>query len=582
MSLLLNVIYAAHAQGTHHKLALDALRHVDGTDASRWINLILSHHSAYLTGSKAPDDDFRDFRNHVLHVHEDFWGGAVDSVHHWYGQLIDHLRGEEWKDAAYAAGVLSHYFSDPHMPFHTAQSESEGAVHRAAEWSVSKSYESLRALIQSDLGGYPQLAFPSSDDWLGDMVRAGAIQANAFYESLIDHYNLEVGVKNPPAGLDDYSRKAVAKCLAHATVGLAMIFERAFEESAVVPPDMTMTLPAILATVNVPIRQVLNKMADMTERKEVDAIYREVQDTGKAVQSLPESEKLVRQFHAAEVRKIPLAVLNREQVRVAGSKWTSPNPSATEPTSDSTPSQNVQQSDTRAKVSIAARMAAAGASVMPARIAALATRTMAMQQAAPKGDPLNTAVTGTSATAAVDVTATRGPVAANVQQQVTIPIASTMANSAASRRLRVFLKLDSPIVDAPSIGPKTATRFHELQMPRVSDLLQADVNELAAQMNVRHITADVLREWQDQSRLMIRVPGLRGHDAQLLVAAGVRDRMTLRRANADDLTAKVQAVAETAQGRSILRESAVPDVREVTLWIEAAGLEADSGFQKAG
>jgi hypothetical protein len=581
MSLLLNVIYAAHARGTHHKLALDALRHVDGADASRWINLILSHHSAYLTGSKAPDDDFRDFRNHVLHVHENFWGGAVDSVHHWYGQLIDHLRGEEWKDAAYAAGVLSHYFSDPHMPFHTAQSESEGAVHRAAEWSVSKSYESLRALIQSDLGGFPKLAFPTSEDWLGDMVRAGAIQANAFYESLIDHYNLEVGAKDPPAGLDEYSRKAIAKCLAHATVGLSMILERAFEESAVAPPDMTMTLPAILATVNVPIRQVLNKMADMSERKEVEAIYREVQDIGKAVQSLPESEKLVRQFHAAEVRKIPLAVLNREQARVAGSKWTSPHLIATEPTSGSTPSENAQESDTRVKVSIAARLAAAGASVMPARIAALATRTMAQRQKAPKGTLSNAAVAGTSA-AAVVVAAAQGSVVGNPAQEVTIPITSAMANSAATRRSRVFLKLDSPIVDAPSIGPKTAARFHELQMPRVSDLLQADVNELAAQLNVRHITADVLREWQDQSRLMIRVPGLRGHDAQLLVAAGVRDRMTLRRANADELAAKVLAFAETAQGRSILRECTVPDVREVTSWIDAAGAEAESGVQKAG
>jgi len=581
MSLLLNVIYAAHARGTHHKLALDALRHVDGGDASRWINLILSHHSAYLSGSKAPDDDFRDFRNHVLHVHENYWGGAVDSVHHWYGQLIDHLRGEEWKDAAYAAGVLSHYFSDPHMPFHTGQSESEGAVHRAAEWSVSKSYESLKALIQSDLGGYPQLAFPSSDDWLGEMVRAGAALANAFYEPLIDHYNLEVGIKDPAAGLDEYSRKAIASCLAHATVGLSMILERAFEESAVVPPDMTMALPAILATVNVPIRQVLNKMAEMQERREVEAIYREVQDTGKAVQSLPESEKLVRQFHAAEVRKIPLAVLNREQVRAAGSKWTSPNPIPTEPTSAPAASLKVQQSGAGAKVGIAARMAAVGASVMPARIAALAARTMAEQQAAPKGDPVNTTVAGASSAAAL-VAAAQRPAAESQPDEATIPIAGAVAGSAAIRRPRFYLKLDSPIVDAPSIGSKTAARFHELQMPRVSDLLQADVNELAAQLNVRHITADVLREWQDQSRLMIRVPGLRGHDAQLLVAAGVRDRMTLRRANADELTAKVQAVAESAHGRSILREGAAPDVREVTSWIEAAGIEADPGVQKAG
>ena len=216
MSLLLNVITASHARSTHHKLALDALTHLQGADSGRWTDMILSQHVAYLQGSKAPDDDFKDFKNHVLHVRENYWGGAVTSANHWYGQMIDHLRAAEWKEAAYAAGVLSHYYSDPLMPFHTGQTESEGAVHRAAEWSVTKSYEKLRDLIRQELGGYPQIPIPSAQDWLSEMVRSGARMSNQYYEVLIDHYNLELGVRNPPAGLDRVAQEAVARCLAHA------------------------------------------------------------------------------------------------------------------------------------------------------------------------------------------------------------------------------------------------------------------------------------------------------------------------------------------------------------------------------
>ena len=70
MSLLLNVIFASHARSTHHKLALDALRHLQGDEAAQWADVLISQHAAYLGGAKAPDDDFKDFKNHVLHVKE--------------------------------------------------------------------------------------------------------------------------------------------------------------------------------------------------------------------------------------------------------------------------------------------------------------------------------------------------------------------------------------------------------------------------------------------------------------------------------------------------------------------------------
>ena len=92
MNLLFRIVYAAHANGTHHKLALDALRHLENTDATRWQRLFLSHSEVYLEGSKAPDKEFKDFKNHVLHVGDNFWGGAPEKVESWYQRLVDALK----------------------------------------------------------------------------------------------------------------------------------------------------------------------------------------------------------------------------------------------------------------------------------------------------------------------------------------------------------------------------------------------------------------------------------------------------------------------------------------------------------
>ncbi|MCA9050027.1 MAG: DUF4332 domain-containing protein [Planctomycetaceae bacterium] len=512
MSLLLNVIFSAHARSTHHKLALDALKLLSGEDAERWTLLLLSQHQQYLKGAKAPDDDFRDFRNHVLHVRDNDWGGAVSAANDWYGQFIDHLRSEQWSEAAYAAGVLSHYFSDPHMPFHTGQSESEGAVHRAAEWSVTKSYEQLREIIESQQGGYPTLKLSATPYWLKDLLRSGAVLANSFYESLIDHYNLDAGLQDPPAGLDDFARDAVATCLAHATAGFALVLRRALDESGVQPPEVSLTLSTILATVRAPMRRVLNGIADSRDRREVESIWNEVQETGKAIRSLPDSERLVREFHCEEVLRIPLAELDRLPARPAGQQYfalVDPTPVHAAPDSRSSRPSQLQSTSND----------------LPNREPALP-----------------------------DV----------------IPLANH-----SGRHQRYYLQPDDPIVDAPSIGTKTARRFHAIGIQTVREFLVADPETLAVQLATGHITAERLRDWQDQSRLMMTVPGLRGHDAQLLVADDVRNRESLSVLQPNALLTRMMSVADSVEGRRILRNMNPPDLTEVTEWISAAEATSD-------
>ena len=193
------MLHAEKAKSTHHKLALDALTHLSNAHAERWRNLFLVQVEPYLTGAKAPDKTFRDFVNHVLHVRDGLWGGAPKKVREWYGVLTDRLAARDWPAAAYAAGVLSHYYTDPLMPFHTGQSEREKVIHRAAEWSCTKSYDSFRAELNGALG-WPGVTVPAGEDWLEQMTIDGAARANEFYDEFCERYDFAAGSRNPPAG----------------------------------------------------------------------------------------------------------------------------------------------------------------------------------------------------------------------------------------------------------------------------------------------------------------------------------------------------------------------------------------------
>ncbi|HCX09571.1 MAG TPA: DUF4332 domain-containing protein, partial [Hyphomonas sp.] len=119
MSLLERVIRGHRCRSTHHYIAMDALSLIASEEADKWKDLFLVHHEHLLEGAKAPDSKFKDFRNHVLHVSEGEWGGAPGKAMEWFATAVDHLRRKQWSKAAYAFGVLSHYYADPIQPFHT-------------------------------------------------------------------------------------------------------------------------------------------------------------------------------------------------------------------------------------------------------------------------------------------------------------------------------------------------------------------------------------------------------------------------------------------------------------------------------
>lgn len=496
--LLYRVVCANECRNMHHKMAMNALQHIRGDDSEKWRDLFVRYYELYLLGSKDPDTKFKDFRNHVLHVSDNFWGGAVKKVEEWYAETVNDLKAKNWKQAVYSAGVLSHYFMDPLMPLHTGQTEEEGVIHRACEWSINKSYDQLKALLENG-EGYPEFELPKSGDWLKRTVTAGASLAHQHYQTYIDHYNIEVGVKDPPAGLDDELKHITSKLIGYSSVGFARVLERAIAEAEQVPVgNHKTTLLGYMAALTTPFTWVLKKIANVADKAAVSKVYQEFKTTGKVIKNLSADEKEVRQAHCKEVLKVELAELDKKELGPIGSKST-----------------------------------------------AKATVKKPRKKARPKRNRK-----------IADIPAAKTEKAGD-QQKSDEPIT-----------LKFYLDPNEPLEKAPSIGAKTARRFADLGITTVGDFMVADPRSTAVALNTRHIDEDAIEAWQIQSKLACQIPGIRGHDAQILVACGFDDPSEITEAEPEQILSLVEEFVDSPEGKSVLRGGKNPDIAEVKDWIQ--------------
>jgi hypothetical protein len=140
-------------------------------------------------------------------------------------------------------------------------------------------------------------------------------------------------------------------------------------------------------------------------------------------------------------------------------------------------------------------------------------------------------------------------------------------NSNGSAKLRFYLELASPVVDAPSIGPRMAARLEKMGIHTVDQLLAANAETLADKINLQRVDDTTIRAWQEQARLVCRIPNLRGHDAQLLVACDLTSPEELANMNPTTVLSQVLVIAESVEGQRILRGSKLPDLAEINDWI---------------
>jgi len=166
----------------------------------------------------------------------------------------------------------------------------------------------------------------------------------------------------------------------------------------------------------------------------------------------------------------------------------------------------------------------------------------------------------------------RGPRPAESATRVRLHEAAAVAKEAGdpAGRLTFHLNLDDSLERAPSIGPKMAERFAAVNITNVRQFLQLGAEELVKRLKLRRLDLKTLQDWQRQARLVCRIPNLRGHDAQLLVACDIDDPETLLRHSPQELLAKVTPVAQSKEGQRILRSSPAPDLAEIQDWLDWA------------
>ncbi len=154
------------------------------------------------------------------------------------------------------------------------------------------------------------------------------------------------------------------------------------------------------------------------------------------------------------------------------------------------------------------------------------------------------------------------------QSRETKPAATrTTAKSSSKAKLKFYLDLEDHIEAAPSIGPKTAERFEKIGVFTISDFLRQTAESMATKLNYKRMTAEVVRSWQHQARLVCRIPNLRGHDAQLLVACDLIEPEEIASMQPQSLFQVMGPFSETKEGLKIIRSGKKPDLAEITDWI---------------
>ncbi|MEM7557579.1 MAG: DUF4332 domain-containing protein, partial [Planctomycetota bacterium] len=141
---------------------------------------------------------------------------------------------------------------------------------------------------------------------------------------------------------------------------------------------------------------------------------------------------------------------------------------------------------------------------------------------------------------------------------------SMTGTSQEASEAKFYLELASPVVDAPSIGPKMSEHLEACGIEWIEQLLAAEPEQLAEELDHRRVNADTIRDWQHQAGLVCRIPNLRGHDAQFLVACEYTTPEDIVDLDAENVLAQVTELIQTKEGQRILRGGKEPDLEEVT------------------
>lgn len=544
MDTLIAILRSAHCKSTHHYFAIDALYEVPSNRGLALVDLLLANYSEYLKGAKDPDNVFKDFENHVIHVRDGYWGGAAKLAEKWLANSLRLLDAGKWKEAAYAIGVLSHYFTDPFMPLHTAQSPRETIVHRPLEWSVCCAYQEILSIACSD----PSLeSFDVTDsaDWMTDSILRGATLANAHYEALIDQYDMNESRRNPKIALPKESKQTLAQIFTWVITGWGMVLDNIANGTRSVMPSASLTLPTLLAGIQVPSKRVVAAIESAEQRAQVEKILDEYQRTGKVSKNLTTEQVVVRKVRKEKPLLLPpTAAIERA----------------------------VHFEQEQRKAQIASTIAAASAQTarptrQPVKSEAPKVPHQTNQHSRHSDDTEHTNENPRHRTKSQEsADARHAPMVA----KETANADPVDTKDKANKRQRAQLTASSPVVDAPAIGPKTAARLTDIGIHTVQDLLTHEAEEIAGALETRWITPKLVAQWQSQALLACQIERLSAAGAGLLVMAGIRSAEELCEYNPQVIYDRVHAAAKTTEGQRLLRDHEPPPMKTIQRWCESA------------
>ncbi len=144
------------------------------------------------------------------------------------------------------------------------------------------------------------------------------------------------------------------------------------------------------------------------------------------------------------------------------------------------------------------------------------------------------------------------------------------ASGKSSSDLKFHLGRKSYVEAAPSIGPKMAEHLAKVGVVTVGDLLEGEPAAITSKLDHRRVNSETVRLWQRQAEWVCRVPEIRGHDAQFLVACGYETVEELSGVDSQELFEAVTTMVDSKQGRRILRGGKKPDLAEIVDWINFA------------
>jgi predicted flap endonuclease-1-like 5' DNA nuclease len=289
---------------------------------------------------------------------------------------------------------------------------------------------------------------------------------------------------------------------------------------------MGTTLQAVFLTMEMPIQAVLKAIDDAGARREVEAQFQEFNRTGKVRATLGEDDKDVRALYANEVLKTPLSSLDARWPREIGAK------------ADNAPPPKVK---------------AAPPPATAARVPKVIDITLPKAEAEP----------------APELKPAKAPKPPKPTRLAELPEGAPKPKQEKTAP-RFTLDEDAPVEKAPSIGPKTAKRLEAVGVRTIADLLAANAEEAEKEIATRHISAQVIRDWQAQALLACTVPGLKSREAQALVACGVNTAEELAAFDASDLTEAVARWGISEEGARAWGSAPAPSESDVATWIERA------------